>query len=424
MVLKNLLSGMRREFLLYSSSTLLMQGSKLLTSLIIARLLGPEIFGWWNTLQPLLIYAAMLHFGVLNGMNRDVPYFNGRGDLDRAEYIRRVSWGITIISALFASLLTLAASFFFPTNPLLENSLRFLAILLLFQQWYLYKSMLLVSAIRFPLLSVQQIAQGVLFPIFCLIMAKYWGLNGFILAQALVNLIVCLLMTGLTHYDLRPIINWAESIRLAKIGFPIMMAGFLYDTLRALDRWVILSFLGAVQVGYYTLTILVLQAITLLPSVVTSQFYPRISKRFGETHSYLALQPLLFTTLKASSALILPFGLVVFLLVRPLTQLFLPAYMEGIDAALIVSIGVTLSRPIAGTAISFLNAVGKAGLYLRVQVVMVILQLGLTIGAALLGLGLNGIAWGVTITQIINMLSLTGIVIFLMKSERAMHKDI
>jgi O-antigen/teichoic acid export membrane protein len=203
-----------------------------------------------------------------------------------------------------------------------------------------------------------------------------------------------------------------------------MMAGFLYDTLRALDRWVILSFLGAVQVGYYTLTILVLQAITLLPGVVTSQFYPRISKRFGETHSYSALKPLLLTTLKASSALILPFGLVVFFLVRPLTQWLLPAYVEGIDAALIVTVGVTLSRPLAGTAVSFLNAVGKASLYMRVQVVMIFLQLGLTIGAALLGWGLNGIAWGVTVTQIVNMLSLTGIVIYLMKSESRPNKDI
>jgi O-antigen/teichoic acid export membrane protein len=406
---------MRGEFLLYSSSTVLMQGSKMLTSIFVARLLTPTVFGWWNALQPLLIYGAMLHLGVLNGMNRDVPYFKGRGESEHSEYIRRVSWGVTIITALIAAFLTLGASFFIRDNQIVEWALRFLALVLLFQQWYLYKTMELISAIRFSLLSVQQFAQAILFPLFCISMAWKWGLNGFIMAQAAVNLLVCLLMTKLTNYNLRPIIDWVEARRLSAVGLPIMMAGFLYDTLRALDRWVILSFLGAEQVGYYTLAILALQAITLLPSVVTAQFYPRISKRFGETHSYAALRPLLLTTLKASSAMIIPFGLLTFLLIKPLTYIFLPDYVQGINAAMIVIIGVTVSRPVAGMAATFLNAIGKASWYLRVQAVIIVVQLVLTIGATRLGWGLNGVALGVAATQVINMAILVILVIYLLR---------
>jgi O-antigen/teichoic acid export membrane protein len=284
--------------------------------------------------------------------------------------------------------------------------------------------MLLISAIRFQLLSVQQFAQGVLFPLFCIGMTLRWGLNGFILAQAIVNLLVCLLMTGLTHYDLRPIIDWLEARRLSKVGFPIMMGGFLYDTLRSLDRWVILSFLGAIQVGHYTLAILALQAITLLPNVVTAQFYPRISKRFGESHSYSVLRPLLMTTLKASSALIIPFGVVTFALIKPMTTMFLPEYVPGITAALIVIVGVTISRPVAGTATAFLNAVGKANWYLMVQGLMIAVQLILTIWAARLDWGLNGVAVGVAVTQILNMAILGYLMIFLLRSEKSLIADI
>jgi len=413
--LKIFTRGMRGEFLLYSGSTVMMQASKMLTILLAAKLLGPENTGWWNSLQPLLIYGGMLNFGVLNAMNRDVPYFTGRGNQEYAEYIRRVSWGITILTAVWASVFALVASYFIRDPQVVQGALRALAVLLLFQQWYTYKSMLLISAIRFKLLSVQQLAQAVLYPLFSLGMAKLWGLNGFVLGQALVNLIVCVMMTALAHYDLRPIFDWKEVRRLVGVGFPIMAGGFLYDILRTLDRWVILTFMGAVEVGYYTLAILVLQGITMLPSVVTAQFYPRMSKRFGETHSYQALKPLLTTTLKVSIALILPFGLVVLLFTAPLTRWILPDYVTGIQAAIIVAVGVMVSRPVAGTAATFLNAVGKANLYMGVQIVMIPVQVALTVAAVKMGWGLDGVAAGVAVTQVVNMLGLVGLAVILLK---------
>jgi O-antigen/teichoic acid export membrane protein len=414
--------GTRSEFWFYSASTLLMQASKMLTALLVARLIGPSEFGWWNSLQPLLVYGAMFHFGVLNGMNRDVPYFNGKGDPERAEYIRRVSWGITMLTAAIAAGLSIVASFFIQNNLLVENALRFLALLLFFQQWYLYKSMLLISAIRFKLLSVQQFAQAILFPAFSIWMASLWGLNGFVLAQALANFLVCVLMTWLSHYDLRPVFDWKEARHLAGVGFPIMAAGFLYDTLRTLDRWVILIFLDVTQVGYYTLAILTLQAVTLLPSVVTAQFYPRMSKIFGETGAYKPLKPLFVQTVMIASMIILPFGLAIFLLIRPLISYFLPEYVQGVGAAMIVAIGVTVSRPLAGAAATFLNAVGKASWYMRVQAVIIVMQLVLTI-ALVRSAGLNGVAWGVAITQMVNMLVLAGIAWRLMHTNPLQEGD-
>lgn len=415
--LLHLTTGMRGEFLLYSTSTGVMQASRLITSLLAAKLLGPTASGWWNSLQPLLIYGVMLHFGVLNGMNREVPYHVGKGDATKAEYIRRVSWGIALISAGAAALICFVCSFLVTDNSLVTGALQMLSLALIMQQWYLYKSMLLVSAIRFKLLSIQQFSQGFLFPIFALSLTHVMGLNGFILGQAIVNFIVCLLMTRLTHYDIRPVFDWDEALRLGKVGFPIMMAGFFYDLLRTLDRWVILAFLGVTDVGFYTLAILALQAITLLPNVITAQFYPRMSKKYGETHSLVAVKSLLRKAFLGSAALIWPFGLFVMLGLKPFTQYFMPEYTSGIVAAIIITAGATISRPFAGSSATYLNAVGRGNAYMNVQIVMVFLQLVLTISAALLGQGLLGVAWAVAITQIINALMLSGILIFLIRQE-------
>jgi O-antigen/teichoic acid export membrane protein len=408
---------MKGEFILYSASTVFLQGSKMLAALIVAKMIGPESFGWWNSIQPLLIYGAMLHFGVLNGMSRDIPYFSGKGEEDKSEHVQRVSWSVILISALLAASLSLGGSLFFEDHAL-QRLFQVFGFLLLFQQGYLFHNMRFIARIRFNLLSIQQSVFAFLFLSLSILCAWLWGLNGFILAQAIANLLVSIYAYKLAPFDLRPLYDWTEVFRLAKVGFPIMGAGFLYDTLRALDRWIILTFLGPTQVGYYTLAILVLQAITLLPSIITAQFYPRISKRFGETQAYTATFPLLIQTLKASSALILPFGLLIFVFIRPFTLAFLPEYVPGISAAMIVTLGVTLSRPLAGTSATFLNAVGKAKWYLSTQAGIVIFQVATAVAAIQLKTGLDGVAVSVTLTQVVNMLVLFGLVIYLIRVKK------
>lgn len=410
--------SMRGEFLLYSASTVFLQGSKMLAALFVAKLIGPQDFGWWNSIQPLLIYGAMLHFGVLNGMSRDIPYFSGKGEIDKSETVQRVSWTITVISALLAAGLSLLASLFVQDQTL-ERLFQIFGFLLLFQQAYLFHTMRFIARIKFNILSLLQFVFGFLYISLSVLFAWQAGLFGFILAQALTNLIVGGVAYKLSSFDLSPLFDWQEALRLAKVGIPIMGAGFLYDTLRALDRWIILTFLGATQVGYYTLAILTLQAITLLPSIITAQFYPRISKRFGETHAYTAVLPLLIQTLKASTALIFPFGLVIFLFIKPFTLLFLPEYIPGITAAMIVVVGVTLSRPLAGSSATFLNGVGKAQWYLSTQAGIVIFQVSTAIGAIKMGWGLNGVASSVAVTQIANMLILLGLVTYLIRIKKS-----
>jgi len=413
---------MRTEFLLYASSTVFMQGSKFITNILVAKLLRPTNQGWWNSLQPFLIYGSMFHLGVLNGMNRDVPYYHGQGDYRRVEHIRKVSLGVVTITTVLSVAVALIASVFLNNNPLISSAVRCLAVVLLFQQWYLYLGMLLRSAIRFDLASIQQVALAALFPALTLPMAWHWGLNGFILAQALVNLCVCLLVTQLAPFGSSLNFDWNEAWRLARVGFPILAGGFLYDVLGALDRWVILTGLGPQAVGHYTLAILSLQAMTLLPNVILAQFYPRMAKRFGEANSYRAVQPLWTRSIQAATAIIWPMALVIFIGIGPFTRLVMPDYESGIRAALIVTAGVAIAGPIRGSTSNFLNAVGKASWLMRTQVAIIGLQLALTVTAVRIGWGLAGVALGVAATQVTNTLALLGLVLRLLGSEnRANH---
>jgi len=92
-----------REFILFSFSTILYQGSRFLTSFFGAEILGPSIFGLWNMLSLILTYGYIAHLGVINAMNRDVPLFKGKGNLKKVEEIRQVSLGFISISTLLTS---------------------------------------------------------------------------------------------------------------------------------------------------------------------------------------------------------------------------------------------------------------------------------------------------------------------------------
>ena len=48
--------------------------------LFVIRWMEPSILGVWLQLQLITIYGALAHFGLLNAVNRQVPYHRGRNE--------------------------------------------------------------------------------------------------------------------------------------------------------------------------------------------------------------------------------------------------------------------------------------------------------------------------------------------------------
>lgn len=117
-----------REFLLFSSSTILYQGSRFLTALGAAKILGPGIYGLWNMLNLILTYGRLAHLGVINAMNRDVPLFKGKRDFQKVEEIRRASLGFMSLSTIVATA-GIAVSALFVENSMLRSSLQVMTLL-------------------------------------------------------------------------------------------------------------------------------------------------------------------------------------------------------------------------------------------------------------------------------------------------------
>ena len=206
-------------------------------------------------------------------------------------------------------------------------------------------------------------------------------------------------------FKIAPSWDWRELRPLVKTGFPIMTVGLLYSLLTSVDRWVILNFLGVEALGHYTLAILCLGVLSLLPAVVAQQMYPRMAFRYGQTQDKRALLPLIVRQSLMALAVTLPTLALVYVSLPALVGLFLPAYAPGIAPARILLVGLAFI-PLAGGVANFLNTVDKQVYYMMVQAGAVVVDLALDLFMVKIGWGLSGVALGVSITYFLYALTM------------------
>src|SRR5690554_4785759 len=67
----------------YIGSGLLKSAIQMLSGLIILRWIAPEELGLWQSFTVFVGYVTILNLGVPVGINRELPFFLGKGDENR-----------------------------------------------------------------------------------------------------------------------------------------------------------------------------------------------------------------------------------------------------------------------------------------------------------------------------------------------------
>jgi O-antigen/teichoic acid export membrane protein len=380
-----------REFVGFGSSTIAEQGSRLVTALVAAAILGPAVWGYWFLLNLILQYGALVHLGAVNGMNREVPAAMGRGDPAEGEALRRSALGFLIISYLISIVLLLAAA------PALGGlipiaDLAAALALLATQQAYGFALTSLKARTAFGRVARLQLVAALLYPIVVLPATWAWGLVGFILGQALAYVLLGVLAAFASPGMFRPRLDWPRARRLIGIGFPIMIVGVVYALFSTADRWVVVTYLGAEPLGHYALAIMALGAVGLLPSVIGQQIYPRMSFAWAADGDVAGLARLAARqrtmTLAVTALVCVPLALLAPWLIRA----YLPAYTPGIGA-LLVTLAIPLVFGVGQGYGNVFNVVGLQRLYVALIIAATAVNLALSV--ALVGpLGLAGVALG------------------------------
>ena len=390
-------SAFLKEFLLFTGSTLALQGSRLGVGLVAARLLGPTTYGWWNALSMVLTYGVVVHGGVLYGFLRDVPLFKGKGDFQQVELTRRVAWGIVLCTSLLVSLAMGVFAAVGPMPATLRASVASMALLFFVWQLYDYLTRYLKSDRRFVWASYQQFAFAGLLVLLAVPMTFLLRLEGYMLGQAAVTVVISVLIARRLPFSFKPKTDWRETRRLVRSGAPILVSGLLGGLLITVDRFVILSVLGVTELGHYSLTIMVVGFGSLVTSTMATQMYPRMAEEFGRTGDYSTLRTWVLRQATITTAVTVIIVGAIYLLLPSVVQRLLPAYVPGVSAAMIILIKL-LFVPLESALGNFLVVVGKQGYGMLALAVAVGVNAGLAVILAKAGMGIRGVALASMVT--------------------------
>lgn len=347
---------------------------------LIARLVQPATLGLYSGIALVLGYAPLLQLGVFNGLNRELPYYVGKGDHQRVSDLAAVAqaWAFALGCVVFAVLAGTGG--WYLANGEFEKGIGWLAhaILagLLFYSSYL--QMTYRTSQDFARLALAGVVQNsvALVLVATVAILGFYGLCLRALVAAVAGAGVLTLWRPLR---VGPKWNAALFKHLLRIGLPIFVVGQVYALWTVLNSTLVLKLAGTEGMGLYTIAVLAGTAAMIIPTAVSQIVYPRMAEQYGRTGSAAGLISVAMKPVLLSAA-----GLAVavtgaWFLIEPVVGRIMPAYIDAVPAIQWTMLSAVVSC--FGAMNNFFNVVRRQRLYLAAMLVGIAAY-----GAALSGL--------------------------------------
>lgn len=334
--------------ILYSGSSIARAFASLVVGFFIAKYVSPEDLGIWATLNLFVTYSLFIQAGLINGLNLELPYAFGKGDVDLAKKMAGTVQTYTLFAALI--ILSIGLIFFFniPTSNLkykFGSIAITLFIILSFYQNFLLSTFR--SNNSFLKLSVIQIIDTCV-NLFSLALVAYYSYYGLIIKAVFVIFIYVLLL----HFS-RPIkvkFIWDKNsfIQLIKVGLPIFALAYLESFSSTIDKLLLLKFSSISDVGLYSFAFYAFSIFTLFSGSIASYVYPRMTYSYGQNNDKLILWNYVKKMTITLISIQLPLVLIGFFTIPNIIITYFPNYEYSIPAMRILLIAGLFKGSVIG----------------------------------------------------------------------------
>jgi len=364
-----------------------------------ALLLGPTVWGVWQSAKVIRMYASYTGLGVANGMYREVPLSKGKADINDVILSRDVAFTFCLFVGVLTAIAIFGTSFIIQVREEFLISLRFISGMVMMQFIGGMYNLWFKANNRFEVVSLVSVIQGI-GNIVAISLIFLFSLNGFLTGQFL-----CLVIINIIYYlncNGQMKIKWHFPTlkKLVLIGLPIMLialSGFLFITT---DRLIILATLGFKNLGFYSLAGFVFTPCMMIISSANSVMFPRFCERYGQTGSKRSLLPYITKPIGVLS-LSIPILVGIIFLVTPLfVKYLLPEYQTGIIPAQILIFGLVFYAMV-GMIGNFLITIDRQALYFIIMLSCVSLNFLLSYGLIKAGFGIAGVAIGTSVSYFV-----------------------
>ena len=329
-------SGRFKGELLFMCANYLTPIVGFLASIVAARFVAPAEMGAIQTALLFVPYLAMLHFGVFTGLARNLAYYLGKGEEEKAmrmvsasAFVAKINTGIGLIFGLGFIAVQLSTE-----NP---NRIVIIAgiamtISLVCMPFINQISIKNRSGQHFKEFGKVVFSVNLLRSIY-LFLPALLGWIGHVISLGLQPIIRLTLLKRKEPYPVRVPFFRSDLTELIKVGFPIMANGYISGLLLVADQSLVALFMTKEKLGYFALARLVVMTIMIIPATLSILLSPKVAACYGRTHDPHALRRFFWIILGIHAAFIIPFCIISYFAVGPIVEGLLPKYIPGIGVA-------------------------------------------------------------------------------------------
>lgn len=326
-------------------STLLLYGVTLITSVVTYRYIGPEYLGIWATFTTFSTLATFLRLGIVNGMNRELPYYLGKKETEKAYSYAETTFAYTLFTIVV--IIVTGCIFFLTYNfekyDTFAESYKFASIVFFLhvaiEPYSSYLSGTFRTNDSFDKLSNIQSVQALL-RLLTLVLVVMFGYNGFLFREAFMVFIGAVLLHIYRPLpQIRPKFSVACLGDLFKIGFNIFLASYLAAFVDTFPRLFLIKEGTTMELGLFSPVLVILGIVYIIPNTISGYLYPKFSFAYGNGADRLFFWKKIKQLLLLSLAIGVIFAIGVYLSIDYVIRFF-PKYLGSVPYIKLMSIGM------------------------------------------------------------------------------------
>ncbi len=278
-----------KEIAVYSGSRYISEALLSIRGLIIAKFLGPSLYGVWCIIKIFLSIGELIDFGVNNSMVREASLEYGRNRPDRSLLIQNISfcWGcLTSISfAIFAFALTF-------TSVIQQYNYEWRLACIGFVATAIYSNLRirLQSENKITAISKLNLLTALVNTVLGLILLFLFNVSGLLLGIIFTYSFIFYLMKAKKYFLISLCFDRQLLFGLLKLGLPLKLITLSVFLMYRMDNVIVFSLLGKKLAGYYGLATFLTIIITYIPQSISVVLFPKIMRQFGKTNNKKELE--------------------------------------------------------------------------------------------------------------------------------------
>ena len=340
----------RRVLMRFTIASMALMVATMVSNLAVIRWLLPEETGIWQTLVLAQSYFAFAQLGFFNGLNREYPFWVGRGDPQKARKMAATAQLQGLVCSALGALTFFGAILFFTDSPNWPEALVAMGVVTGSGFYREYLAATYRTSKAFTALARVFWIQAALLVL--TVPLVYWlRFDGLCIRLALVAIVVVVLMHWNRPVRVGPQWDIKAAKALLSAGAPLLALSYLVVLANGFDRVILLAHAGVAVVGLFAPAIAVKNAMQALPMAVNQYLSPKLSQRLGATNDPKALWSTSWRATLAICAIMVPIVAIGWFLLPPAIRTLFPRYEAAILPAQLLLVSGVFTGISAGTAV-------------------------------------------------------------------------